>query len=139
MILTTLLRFLRAAFRYHHDMSHRLSFVLAPFILLWVLALYSIWYLLLHNQTGDLMSRIRDFGPRLLPNTKAPLKTSYTGIPPVDYQLTVLTLFFWEIVDGYPPQASLQAFHFFGQFLAAICLLMIEGYRRGNRGKLISL
>ena len=120
-------------------MSRGSSFVLAVFTLLLVCALYSTWYLVLNNHTTDLMSHIRDIGPRLLPNTKATLKTSYTGIASIDYELTGLILFFWEIVDGSLPQASLLAFHFSGQFYAAICLLMIEGYRRGSRGKLISL
>ncbi|KAL8991770.1 MAG: hypothetical protein Q9169_007664 [Polycauliona sp. 2 TL-2023] len=64
----------------------------------------------------DTMANIRDNGPHTLPfNGNAPLRRIYTGIGPIDYQLTVLSLFFYNIVDGTHPQACLQAYHFAGQ------------------------
>ncbi|KAK3175938.1 hypothetical protein OEA41_007260 [Lepraria neglecta] len=64
---------------------------------------YGTWYIFINNGSADYMTRIRDVGPRLLPGTKEHLKTVFTGIPAIDYQLTVLTLFFWEQVDGSNP------------------------------------
>ena len=100
---------------------------------------YATWYILLNNGTTDYMAHIRDFGPRLLPGTKEPLKTVYTGIPAIDYQLTVLALFFWENVDGSNPAGSLFCFHFATQVTCGWGLLMIEGLRHGNRWRVISL
>lgn len=108
-------------------------------LLLSVLGLYTTWYLFLNNGGYDIMVRVRDFGPHVLPGTHAPLKTSFTGIKKVDYQLGVLGLYFWQMVDGSRPDGSLLCFHFAGQFAACWGLLMIEGRRYGNRGKLVSL
>lgn len=85
------------------------------------------------------MIHVRDVGPRILPGTDAPLKTSYTGIGMLDYQLTVLTLFFWELIDGSRPDASLLCFHFAGQITAGWGLFTMEALRPGNRRSLISL
>ena len=85
------------------------------------------------------MVRIRDEGPRNLPGTTASLKTSYTGIKSLDYQLTVLTLFFWQLIDGSHPNGSLLCFHFAGQIAAGLGLFVIEALRSGNRNRLISL
>lgn len=85
------------------------------------------------------MIHVREVGPRVLPGTDAPLERSYTGIGKLDYQLTVLALFFWELVDGSRPNASLLCFHFAGQITAGWGLLMMEGLRKGNRGRFVSL
>lgn len=85
------------------------------------------------------MSHIRDHGPRVLPGTDKPLKTTYIGVPPIDYQMTVLALFFWEVVDGSHPAASLFCFHFATQVACGWSLIMIEGLRRGHRRTIISL
>ena len=100
---------------------------------------YFTWYILLNNGTTDYMAHIRDIGPRLLPGTKEPIRTEYTGVAAIDYQLTVLALFFWENVDGSNPAGSLFCFHFATQVACGWGLLMIEGLRRGNRWALISL
>jgi hypothetical protein len=113
----------------------------AQFVLIFLSAVgfYATWYILLKNGTTDYMSEIRDFGPRLLPGTKEPLKTVYVGIPAVDYQLTVLTLFFWEQVDGSDPNNSLFCFHFATQVACGWGLLLIEGHRNSNRWSIVSL
>lgn len=100
---------------------------------------YTTWYLFYCNGTRSLMVHVRDVGPPILPGTDAPLKTSYTGIGKLDYQLTVLTLFFWELIDGSLPNASLLCFHFVGQISAGWGLLMMEALRAGNRRSIISL
>lgn len=65
-------------------------------LLLAAFGFYSTWYLIYNNGSVSLMEQIRDHGPHILPGTEAPLKRKYTGIGRVDYQLTVLVLFFWE-------------------------------------------
>ena len=102
------------------------------------LGAYLTWGLALNNGTITMMEHIRDFGPHILPGTVAPLKQSYTGIEAVDYQLTVLVTFFWPLVDGGMPHASLGVFRFASQFVAGWGLVVMEGMRNGNRGRLIS-
>lgn len=94
----------------------------------------------MENGAGDMMRDIRNHGPHLLPYTdRAPLKKIYTGIAAVDYQLTVLILFFYNVVDGSHPGACLQAYHFVGQTFAGYALLVLESLRYGNEWKIISL
>lgn len=108
-------------------------------ILLAAFGFYTTWYLIYNNGTSDMMEQIRDQGPHLLPGTKAPLKRDFTGVKPIDYQLTVLVLFFWEQVDGSLPNASLFCFMFAGQAVAAWTLIYVEGQRRSNRWRIVSL
>ena len=100
---------------------------------------YTTWYLVSYNDTAALMRDVRIRGPHVLPGNQAPLKRTYTGIEVFDYQLTVLTIFFWEVVDGSMPNASLFCFGFAGQAVAAWTVIYIEGRRAGNRWKIISL
>lgn len=98
------------------------------------------WHLFINNGGSDMMSDIQNNGPHILPfNDKAPLKKIYTGIRPIDYQMTVLTLFFYNIVDGTHPHASLQAYQFAGQLTAGWSLLIMESIRQSHRGRIISL
>lgn len=108
-------------------------------LLLCIAGCYGTWYILLNNGTTAYMSHTRDHGPRILPGTDEPLKTVYIGVPSIDYQLTVLALFSWEVVDGSHPAASLFCFHFATQVACGWSLLMVEGLRRGHRWMIISL
>lgn len=108
-------------------------------LLLSALAFYFTWYLYLNNGTVDHTIRISGIGPQILPGTTAPLRTFYTGIEWIDYQLTVLCLLFWELVDGSQPNASLLLFHLGGQTAALWGLLMMEKLRSGNKGRIITL
>ncbi|KAL8715780.1 MAG: hypothetical protein Q9220_000447 [cf. Caloplaca sp. 1 TL-2023] len=94
----------------------------------------------MNNGGSAMMEEIRDHGPHLLPDTNGqiPLKKTYTGFAAIDYQLTVLTLFFYKIVDGSHPGASLQAYHFCGQLIAGYGLLVLESLRQGNQWKIVS-
>ena len=102
-------------------------------------AFYFTWYLMLNNGTADFLSQMKGHGPHVLPGTEEPLKRIYTGIPRLDRQLVLLTVFFWKVVDGSMPGASLQAFLMIGQFGGAYGLMILEGLRTGNRGRAVSL
>ena len=109
-------------------------------LLLSVAGIYTTWYLLYFNGTASFLHEIRDAaGNAMLPTKDAPLRQVFTGHRAIDYQLTVLTLFFWQLVDGSSPHASLHAFHFAGQIVAGWGLLMMEGMRAGNRWRVVSL
>ena len=120
-------------------MSTLINYSKAVLLLLCGAGFYATWYLLMNNGTADYMVETRDVGPRLLPGTKQPLKTAYIGIEKVDYQLTVLDVFFWELVDGSRPDVSLFCYHFAGQVFSGWALLMIESMRNANLWRAISL
>ncbi|KAL8762938.1 MAG: hypothetical protein Q9184_001160 [Pyrenodesmia sp. 2 TL-2023] len=94
----------------------------------------------MNNGTADMMGRVRASGPHaFLPYTEeALLKERYTGISVVDYQLTVLTIFFYNLVDGSHPSACLQAYHFGGQLVSGYALLTFESLRASNKWRIIS-
>ena len=100
--------------------------------------LYFTHILLFKNGTVGLLEHLRDNGPRNLPGTKEPLRLVYTGIKKIDYRLTVLETIFWPISHGSHPYLSLQAFYFVGQVAGAWGLVMLEGTRSGNKGRIVS-
>ena len=110
----------------------------ATLVALSALGAYLTWGLALSNGTITMMEYTRNVEPQVLPGTDSPLKQSYIGIQAVDNQLTVLVLFFWQLVDGSMPNASLSTFRFASQFVPGWGLVVIEGMRSGNKGKIIS-
>ncbi|KAB5540309.1 hypothetical protein GE09DRAFT_253672 [Coniochaeta sp. 2T2.1] len=86
---------------------------------------------------GDALLRIREKGPPYSfpgSTTAEPIRTWYTGIPPLDWALTLATIMFYPITDGSAPQLSVYGFHFAGQFLGVLAVVGVEALRRGNRG-----
>ncbi|OJD29549.1 atma protein [Diplodia corticola] len=67
-----------------------------------------------------------------------PLTREWTGIAPLDRQFTVLLIFFWQLLDGRHPAATLQAAHFFGQMGAYWTLMQLEAKRQGNKHRIIA-
>lgn len=94
----------------------------------------------LMETTGTIahMKKIEGSGSPLLPGTSAPLKTVYTGIGPIDYQLTVLCVFFRSTMIGDHPEYSLHLYDFAFQFAVQYGLVVVEGSRPGNAGRIIS-
>ena len=108
-------------------------------ILLSAFGLYSTWYLIYNNGTVAMMEKTRENGPHLLPGIDVPLKPSFTGIRPIDHQLTVLVTFFWPVVDGSLPNASLFCFMFAGEAVAIWTLIYVESQRLSHSWRLVSL
>ena len=121
----------------HIVMSSLFNATKAALIFLSAAGYYTTWYLLFNNGTTDHVAHSRKLG--LLPGTKEPVRTVYTGVPVIDHQLTFLTLFFWEIVNGSNASASLFGFYFATQVACGWGLLMVESLRHSNRWSLISL
>lgn len=65
--------------------------------------------------------------------------TSFTGYGPPDELLATFLVFFWPVVDGENPSTSLIGFVFAGQAVAIWIALVLEGLRKGNAGRVISL
>lgn len=77
------------------------------------------------------------FRDDLDPAATAPMKQTYTGIGPIDKQLTTLVSFFYTAVDGNRADVSISFLALGGQVLAAWVLIYIESLRVGNQGKFI--
>lgn len=71
-------------------------------------------------------------------STTGPKRTVYTGIGPVDGQLTTLITFFYTAIDGNRPDVSMVGLDFVGQIIATWMLMVLESLRKGNRGKLLT-
>lgn len=92
--------------------------------------------LAVHNGTIGTIQGIQNDG--YLPQIQQPLRRFYTGILPVDHQLSSLTIFFWPIADAHLPSLTLLWVNLSGELVMSWTLIMIEGMRKGNRGGLIS-
>lgn len=71
--------------------------------------------------------------------TTTSFPTSFTGYDPPDSILKTLVVFFWPVVDGENLGTSLVGFVFAGQAIAIWIVMVLEGHRKGNSGRLISL
>jgi len=110
--------------------------VLVALPLLSLAGYYSLWRVGTQNGTfGHIQRVLVQAQNAKLPGTEFPLIRHYTGIAPVDRQLVILVTFFAHAVDG-----SSAGFSSWGmtQFGAAWCVMVMEGLRAGNKGKLIS-
>lgn len=128
-----------SGFSLYAVMSSLFNATKAALVFLSAAGYYTTWYFIFNNGTIDHVAHVRKLDPQLLPGTKEPVRTVYTGVPAIDHQLTFLTLFFWEIVNGSHPSASLFSFYFATQVASGWGLLVIEGLRPGNRWSLVSL
>ena len=73
------------------------------------------------------------------PGGPPPYRTVFTGVAPIDRQLTTLVAFFVIMVDGARAwDVTLADGYFMAQFCAGWSVIALEGYRAGNRGKLVS-
>jgi hypothetical protein len=92
------------------------------------------------NGLYDLIERHKTQG--ILPNgIDEPYKTHFTGVGPLDDLLSTLVLFFWPVVTkaGGGAGLNLLGVLFAGQGCAALTMLLIEGMRKGNEGRVVSL
>jgi hypothetical protein len=74
-----------------------------------------------------------------LPGTTDLILRTYTGIGPIDRQLTTLVTFFSPVLHSGNGALVLFSIFGLGQFSAAWLLMMLEGLRQGNKGTLVSL
>ncbi len=78
-------------------------------------------------------------GAPYYPGGPTPYRTEYTGIEPVDKHLAFLVTFFTLIIDG--PQTrdvALSYWYLMAHFGAGMCLLLLEGCRKGNQWRAVS-
>lgn len=98
--------------------------------------LYLTIILAVQNGTIGTIQGIQNSGN--LPQSEIPLRRFYTGISPIDNQLSSLIIFFWPIADAHLPTLTVFWVNFCGELVMSWTLIMIEGMRKGNKGSLIS-
>ncbi|KAH8595612.1 hypothetical protein B0O99DRAFT_511850 [Bisporella sp. PMI_857] len=113
-----------------------LALVLLP--LLSILGAFGTWTLGSKNGLFKGIVELIEQEDARFPGTKDSLVRSYTGIKAIDHQLQILVIFFAPVVDSSNGNLSLFSITGAGQFGAAWTLLMLEGMRQGNRGKVVS-
>jgi hypothetical protein len=94
----------------------------------------------IRNGLYDLIERHKT--QKILPGSvDEPYNTRFTGIAPLDDLLSTLLLFFWPVVTqgGGAAGLSLLGIVFAGQSCASLTMILIEGMRKGNEGRLSSL
>ncbi|KAJ5663874.1 hypothetical protein N7507_004605 [Penicillium longicatenatum] len=95
-------------------------------------AFYAIFYFSQVNGLNEL--GLKSVASGKLPGLNEPLRTVYTGVEPVDRILTVLTTFFYPVLDGQSSALLLHGIGFSGTFGAAWTLVVLESWRKGNAG-----
>lgn len=75
----------------------------------------------------------------LADGTRNPYMGNITGIGGVDFMLFTLVNFFWPVSQGETPGLSLVGVLFGGQLVAFLTMVMIEGFREGNKGRVVGL
>ena len=105
------------------------------FALIFVPAFYLVWVIFMNGP----MAAAGSAAPSKIPDTSAPVRQTYTGISAIDQQLVTLFHFFWPVVDGSDPGLSIFMVSFLGDIYGLWSLIMLDGLRPGNRGRLVSL
>ncbi|OAP62010.1 hypothetical protein AYL99_04213 [Fonsecaea erecta] len=106
-------------------------------ILLSLAGFWTLWGFPYQNGLLKILGQQSEPGAVIPGPTSAPMKQTYTGIGPVDKQLTVLVSFFYTAIDGNRADVSLSFLYLGGQVLASWVLIMVEGLRRGNKDKFL--
>lgn len=114
--------------------------LLAPKISLVALSILGFWTLWVFPYKNGLLKFLghqAEPGAVIPGATLAPMKQTYTGIHPVDKQLTILVSFFYTAIDGKRADISLSFLALGGQVLGAWVLIMIESLRTSNQSKFL--
>ncbi|KAI0128516.1 hypothetical protein BJ170DRAFT_621881 [Xylariales sp. AK1849] len=91
------------------------------------------------NGFGDVLSAVASGKRSTLLGAPEPFRRSFTGIGPIDNQLTILVGFFSAVFDGdVPPENTLFYVWGMAQFAAGWTIVLLEGSRAGNQGRLVS-
>ncbi|KAI9055105.1 hypothetical protein LZ554_000070 [Drepanopeziza brunnea f. sp. 'monogermtubi'] len=114
------------------------TIVLLALPLLSLLGGYGTWALASSNGTFEnIFALIASKDPKF-PGTEDPLVDTYTTIPWLDRQLTILVTFFAPVVYRETGALTLLSRYGTGQFGGAWTLIVMEGMRVGNRWRAVS-
>lgn len=101
------------------------------------LGFWALWGFPSRNNLLHYLGELSEPGATIPGPTYQPMKQTYTGIKPLDKQLTTLVGFFYTAIDGNRFDISLNFLNLGSQVLAAWILITTESYRAGNNGSLI--
>jgi hypothetical protein len=72
------------------------------------------------------------------PGAPRPLFRDFTGLAPLDTALGAYVAYFSALLDGnVPPRVTLYGVWALCQFVSLSVILVLEGWRAGNRGRLV--
>lgn len=111
-----------------------------PIALQVALSLFGFWTLWAFPYNNGLLKILKsetEPGAMIPGPAKADMRQVYTGLKPVDNQLTILVSFFYTAIDGNRGDVSLSFGGLGGAVLAAWILITVEGLRNGNSGKFL--
>lgn len=97
------------------------------------LGFWTLWGFPARNNLLHYLGELSDPGASIPGPTYYPMKQVYTGIRPLDKQLTTLVGFFYTAIDGNRIDISLSFLNLGSQVLAAWILITTESYRSGNK------
>jgi hypothetical protein len=101
----------------------------AFFSLVAVVAGYCIIAIQVQNTTFDQLSGSR------LPGAPSDADLAYTGIGPLDKQISGMLYFAWIVVGGGSPALSMFGIYLVGQVVPCSIIVLVEGLRKGNENK----
>lgn len=101
------------------------------------LGFWTLWGFPGKNNLLHFLGELSEPGASIPGPTYYPMKQKFTGIEPLDKQLTTLVGFFYTAVDGNRIDISLSFLNLGSQVLAAWILITTESYRAGNKGSFI--
>lgn len=104
-------------------------------VLLAALGFWTLWPFPYNNGLLKFLGAQTEAGAVIPGPTVAPMKQTYTGVGPVDNQLTVLVSFFYTAIDGNRGDISIAFLSLGSHVIAAWVLITLEGLRAANRGK----
>ncbi|RVX70362.1 hypothetical protein B0A52_05861 [Exophiala mesophila] len=103
-------------------------------LVLALLGFWTLWVFPYQNGLLKILGHQTEPGAVIPGPTIAPMKQTYTGIRPVDNQLTVLVSFFYTAIDGNRADISLSFLALGSQVLGLWVLIMVESLRNAHHG-----
>ncbi|TID14358.1 hypothetical protein E2P81_ATG09234 [Venturia nashicola] len=115
-------------------MSKPLAFLLLLFAIAGGIAIHGSPF---RNGTSEMIqvARVHNL---LADGTRNPYRGKITGIGGVDFMLFTLVNVFWPVSQGERTELSLLGVLFGGQIVALLTMTMIEGFREGNKGRIVA-
>ncbi|KAF4612950.1 hypothetical protein D9613_010905 [Agrocybe pediades] len=110
---------------------------IAAMIVLAVSSVYFILVLQFLNGTMDILESYAGHLPPTPAGDAVPLRLKFTSTP-LDGLVSRLTPFYWPLITGAMPELNLVGIYMGAQVVASEVLLLVDGERTGNRGRIFS-
>jgi hypothetical protein len=107
-----------------------------PAVLLFLISLAAIYCIIViqvRNTTFDQLAASR------LPGAPLDADLAYTGIEALDQTLAGIIYFAWIVAEGGSTALSLFGIYLVGQVVPCSAIVLVEGLRKGNEGRVFRL